>query len=209
MAFLDKIGNMAKSTVETTKLNSKISSEKNLIEGVYRKLGEYYYLKHQSGEKLPKEAAAFCAEIDGHNSAINEAKAEIERIKAENASESPAAASGAAVTCSACGTKNAADRKFCQECGAKLEPKPETKPEASAKRICACGAEVPPGKKFCGECGAPFKEGAAKPAAKPEAPAKRICACGAEVPPGKKFCGECGALYKEGGKEKRKSKSEE
>jgi len=201
MAILNKIGNVAKNigdkaggVVETTKLNSKISAEKNLIEGVYKKIGEYYYLKHQSGEKLPKEAAALCAEIDGHNSAINDAKAEIERIKAETASP---AASAATVSCSACGSKNAAGRKFCQECGAKLE----AKPQASARRVCACGAEVPPGRKFCSECGTEYKESGAKLKEKPQAPARRVCVCGAEVPPGRKFCGECGAKIEEGGKE--------
>ncbi len=46
------------------------------------------------------------------------------------------------VTCANCGTLNAANRKFCMECGNRLEI------------ICVeCGTPNPPGTKFCGECG--------------------------------------------------------
>jgi len=131
MAILDKLGGMAKSigdkanvALETQKLNSRINSEKSAIDGVYRKIGEYYYQQYKSGTKLPEEAAALCAEIDGHNKAIDEAKAEIERLKAKSEAEAapapaqtPAAVEGA---CPSCGTTNAPGTKFCRECGAKL-----------------------------------------------------------------------------------------
>jgi len=167
MAFLNKLGDMAKNigdkageAIETTKLNSKINSEKSAIEGVYKKIGEYYYQQYKAGTSLPEEAAAFCAEIDGHNAAIEEAKAEIERIKAENAAAAaaPPAAPAAApaqptaapaagdIPCPACAKANTPGTKFCQECGAKLA--------ADEKRICSCGAEIAPGVRFCGECGA-------------------------------------------------------
>jgi membrane protease subunit (stomatin/prohibitin family) len=159
MAFFDKLNDFAKTVgdkageaIETTKLNSKINAEKSAIEVVLKKIGEYYYQKYQSGESLPEETAALCGEIDGHNAAINEAKAEIERIKAENAaantpapSSAPAAVGG--IVCPACGKDNAPGTKFCQECGGKLE----------AARVCSCGAEVAPGVRFCGECGAKFE----------------------------------------------------
>ena len=158
MAFLDKVSNMAKNigdktnvAIETQKLNSKINSEKNAIDGVFKKIGEYYFQQYKSGISLPEEAVALCAEIDGHNMAIDEAKAEIERIKAANTdAAAPAAASGTAaesLVCPSCGKANVPGTKFCQECGAKLE--------ASDKRICSCGAEVAPGVRFCGSCGKP------------------------------------------------------
>ena len=111
MAFLNKISGMAKNIgdkagdmVETTKLNSKINAENNAIAGIYRKIGEYFYQYYTSGKKLPKEAAELCAEIDGHNAAIDEAKAEIERIKAQNTTVAapPTSAAGGAV-CPSCG----------------------------------------------------------------------------------------------------------
>ena len=52
--------------------------------------------------------------------------------------------------CQACGTENAAGRKFCDECGSALSsPCP------------ACGASNRPGAKFCGECATPLAVGAA------------------------------------------------
>jgi len=88
-------------------------------------------------------------------------------------------------TC-ACGTQNAANTKFCGECGAK---KPEPKPEAeTAGWACACGAKNPENMKFCPECGAK------KPEPKPEAETTGwACACGAKNPESMKFCPECGA----------------
>ena len=152
MAFLDKLSNVAKSigdlageAVETTKLNSKISSAKNAIDGVNKKIGEFYYDQYLAGAILPEEISEFFVEIDGYNATIEEAKAEIERIKSENA---PDTATSAGVTC-VCGKENAPGTKFCQECGAKLE--------AFDKRICICGAEIAPDVRFCGECGAKFE----------------------------------------------------
>ena len=83
-----------------------------------------------------------------------------------------------------CGAKNAANMKFCGECGAK---KPEPKPVGGWK--CACGAENAANMKFCGECGA--KKPEPKPEPKPAGGWK--CACGAENPANVKFCPECGA----------------
>ena len=166
MAFLDKLSGMAKNigdkageALETSKLNSKINSEKNAIDGVYKKIGENYYQQYKAGAALPEEVTAFCLEIDGHNTAIEEAKADIERIKSEAAATAepapapvapapkPQVASG--ITCNACGKANEPGTKFCQECGTKLEF-----PE---KRMCTCGAEIAPGARFCGVCGAKFE----------------------------------------------------
>lgn len=47
--------------------------------------------------------------------------------------------------CPACGAQNAAEAKFCNECGTKLLPE---------KVFCMnCGAELPGAAKFCNECG--------------------------------------------------------
>ncbi|MCL2496353.1 MAG: zinc ribbon domain-containing protein [Clostridiales bacterium] len=164
MAFLNKLNDIAKNigdkagdAIETTKLNSKINSEKSAIDGIYKKIGEYYYQLYQADGNLPEEAAAFCAEIDAHNVAIAEAKAEIERIKAENAAAAEAAPAPAPmpkapdeIFCTDCGKANQAGTKFCSECGGKLA--------SPGKRTCACGAEIVPGVRFCGECGAKLEE---------------------------------------------------
>ena len=57
------------------------------------------------------------------------------------------------VTCPECGAEVAPGKRFCGECGAKIEveaPKPRTCP--------GCGMEVEPGKRFCGECGCRMDE---------------------------------------------------
>jgi class 3 adenylate cyclase/tetratricopeptide (TPR) repeat protein len=52
------------------------------------------------------------------------------------------------VECSACGTDNDAERKFCMECGTPL-----------ARTGPSCGTENPPRSKFCGECGSALAAG--------------------------------------------------
>jgi hypothetical protein len=54
-------------------------------------------------------------------------------------------------TCASCGAENAAEKKFCTECGTPLA------------RVCpSCEAAVAGNEKFCGECGSSL--GAAPPA---------------------------------------------
>ena len=88
MAFLDKLGSAARNlgdkagnAVEIGKLNGKIKDEEKAIAECTKKIGEFIFGLHAAGEALPEEAAALCAQIDGHNAAIEEAKAEIEKIK--------------------------------------------------------------------------------------------------------------------------------
>ena len=47
------------------------------------------------------------------------------------------------MTCSRCGSDNPSGKKFCGQCGARLE-----------NRCPKCGDDNPPSNKFCGECGA-------------------------------------------------------
>jgi hypothetical protein len=171
MAFLDKLGDIARNigdkatdAIETTKLNSKISAEKTAIAECMRQIGEYYYGKHETGEPDDPGTAEFFAAIDGHNKAIADTQAEIERIQAENAAQVQSVAASDAQTpalvadeiiCTACGKGNTPDTKFCCECGGKLETPAPTAPET---RDCPdCGAQIPTASKFCGECGHKFE----------------------------------------------------
>jgi hypothetical protein len=62
--------------------------------------------------------------------------------------------------CTNCDTENAADRKFCKECGTALQV------------VCpSCGTGNEPGDKFCGNCGTGLTPAAAAPAAATPAPA--------------------------------------
>jgi membrane protease subunit (stomatin/prohibitin family) len=183
--FAKNVGDKAGGAIETSKLNSKINSEQNAIDAVMKQIGEFYYAKYAETGTIDEGAAGFCTTIDGHKTAIAEANAEIERIKAANtaAASAPAPSATGGAVCTVCGKVNATDRKFCGECGGKLEI-----PVAPEGRVCpACGAQAAPGLKFCGECGAKLEAD------------KRICACGAQVAPGARFCNECGAKFEEGG----------
>ena len=165
MAFTDKLKSVAKnisdktsSAVETSKQNQKIKAEKAAIEACVKQIGEFIYEQYQQGEAQPEAAAALCEQIDAHNAAIEEAKAEIERIKTAETAAPEAAPVEVAVEvavsapegaiCPGCGSENLPGTKFCNNCGEKL---------AADKRVCECGAEVAVGVKFCGSCGAKFE----------------------------------------------------
>jgi DNA-directed RNA polymerase subunit RPC12/RpoP len=180
MALFDKLNDLARNigdkttdAIETTKLNSKINSEKTAITEITRQLGDFYYQKHAAGETLDPGVTELCAAIDGHNQAIAAAQAEIAKIKTENAAPptDPVPAVPAAVSadrqdsqapaadgiaCPSCGKANPPGTKFCVECGGKIETPAE--PPTPEKIICpACSAELLTGAKFCGECGHKFE----------------------------------------------------
>jgi uncharacterized OB-fold protein len=82
--------------------------------------------------------------------------------------------------CSKCGFDNAADNKFCSNCGAKLEVPVEVpaQPTTSTAFCPKCGAPLRPEAQFCSKCGAKLVNACPK--------------CGSPVTPGAKFCPQCG-----------------
>ncbi len=198
MAFFDKLNDFAKNigdktsdAIETTKLNSRISSERSAAGEDLKKIGEHYYNLFTAGGEVAPEVVEFCQSAKAHYDAANEAQAEIERIKMENEAEKVAAAAPIVPTaqvsgnaCPSCGTVNSEGTKFCQDCGTKLEaPTP-----VPAENACPnCGAVNDTGVKFCRECGGRLE------APVPAEPEKHLCpACSTEVAPGVKFCPQCG-----------------
>lgn len=152
MAFFDKLNDLAKSVkdaandaVETTRIKSRISSEKRAVDEACRKIGEYYYAKRSVGMgPVDDDILEYCTEIDEHMRVITELEAELERERAAKEATEPAF-----VQCQACGAKNGRQAKFCQECGAQLE-----KPAQPLNTCAACGAVNDDGAKFCAGCGA-------------------------------------------------------
>jgi len=76
------------------------------------------------------------------------------------------------IACPKCGFQNPSGAKFCQNCGASLQPQGSKCPK--------CGTINPPGAKFCSNCGAPLQ------------PTAKCPSCGADIPAGAKFCPNCG-----------------
>lgn len=149
MAFFDKLNDLAKSVkdaandaVETTRIKSKISSEKRAVDEACRKIGEYYYAKRAADlGPVDDDVIEYCIEIDEHMRVISELTAELEREREANRADAQF------VACPSCGAKNGKEARFCQECGAQLEKQ--------AVLVCAdCGAANDNGAKFCTECGA-------------------------------------------------------
>lgn len=73
MAFLDKLGSLAKNLGDKTneaiamsKLNGKITSEKALAETELRKIGEYYYGQFLSGGQIEPEILEACQSAKAH-----------------------------------------------------------------------------------------------------------------------------------------------
>ena len=98
MAFLDKLGSLAKNLGDKTneaiamsKLNGKITSEKALAETELRKIGEYYYGQFLSGGQIEPEILEACQSAKAHYDEAAHAQLEIDRIRAAEAAQ--------AVTC--------------------------------------------------------------------------------------------------------------
>jgi uncharacterized OB-fold protein len=182
MGVLGNVKDKASGAIETAKLNSKISSEQNAIDAVIKQIGEFYYKKYAETKTVDEGIAGFCKTIDGHNAAIAEAKAEIERIKAKTALPASAPAAATGTVCTVCGKENLPGAKFCTECGGKTAV---SAPATATGTVCTvCGKENLLGAKFCTECGGKTAAAASGP----------ICpACGAQVESGMKFCTACGA----------------
>ena len=73
MAFFDKLNAFAQNitdktndAIETGKLNSKITSEKNLAGEELKKIGTYYYEKFANGEEVDPAILEFCNAAQAH-----------------------------------------------------------------------------------------------------------------------------------------------
>ncbi len=162
MAFFDKLNQVAKNigdrttdAIETTKLNGRITSEKTAANEELLKIGRYYYERYLTGQ-ADEAVLEFCQAAKNHLDTADQLQAEIDRIRAENEAQRPAAApvgcaAAGGVTCPGCGTALPAGTKSCSGCGSKIEAAPAAQ---SPGIFCpGCGAKLPAGTKFCNGCG--------------------------------------------------------
>lgn len=141
MAFLDKLGEVAKNvsekandSFETNRLTGDIALQKGNIQVYQRELGEYYWAKFAVGEQLDSEAMLICDKIVAAQDKIRELEAQIAQIKVDREAER-------------------AERK---EAKVAEEGAPQAAEETKAIGVCAqCGAALAEGQKFCGFCGKP------------------------------------------------------
>lgn len=143
MAFLDKLGEVAKNvsekandSFETNRLTGDIALQKGNIQVYQRELGEYYWAKFAVGEQLDSEAMLICDKIVAAQDKIRELEAQIAQIKVDREAER-------------------AERKAAK---ATEEEAAQTTPEeanrvASVTHCRECGAALAEGQKFCGSCG--------------------------------------------------------
>ncbi|MBR6259496.1 MAG: zinc ribbon domain-containing protein [Oscillospiraceae bacterium] len=133
MALFDKINELAKTAgektgnaIEITKLNARIGKEREHISEAKRQIGEIYYAKVAEGYELLPDAAIFADRIKEAENAIEEARAEIERIRSgeNSAQDEPEAEDEPESTsvkfCPGCGSKCEAAAAFCSVCGNKF-----------------------------------------------------------------------------------------
>ncbi len=131
MAFLEKIGAMAKSAsekagdaIEINRINGEIHTEKYRIEMLKQEIGDYYWAKFATGEQLDSEVMELCDKIVICHDRIRSYHAEIQTIKEEKEDEpedgeeeeSPVVRESVKC-CKECGVPLAEGTKFCGECG--------------------------------------------------------------------------------------------
>ena len=220
MAFFDRLNDFAKNigdktndAIETSKLNSKINTEKTAIAENMKKIGEYYYSIYAQGGEVAPEVEGFCQSIVTHNENIAKAQAEIQGIKDEN--EAAAAARAAAMQqakleaeqakAAAAARKAQQDAEIAAMQAGAMPVAPVQMPQAEVAAtvqaapaggmICpGCGTEYEEGKKFCTNCGSKLE---AKPVEVVQEvvqePVEKTCpGCGVVVAEGMKFCNQCG-----------------
>lgn len=181
MDFFDKLSGVVKSAAdmandsfEMNKLIGDANLQRGNIEVYKRELGEIYWAKYATGEKLEDEAMLICDKIVVAQDKIRALEAEIEQIKADREAEkAERKAEREAEKAERKAAKEAekAERKAAEEAAAAAAPAAEiidlpaeeAKEVAAAEtpaeaplqtRVCAaCGAALAEGQNFCGICG--------------------------------------------------------
>lgn len=134
MAFLDKLGEFAKSAaekandgLEINRINSDIVMQEGNITAYQRALGLYYWEKFLAGETLEPKPMEICEKIIVAQDTIQSYKAEIEKIKADREAEKAErmqqkkaeqlAKEQETDFCSHCGAVLEKEQSFCTNCG--------------------------------------------------------------------------------------------
>ena len=123
MAFLDELTkrmNGAKQTAqkaaEIARLQRQVNLKQDEFDELFREIGQLYYTCFKRGEQPGEEMAERCAKVDSLAAEIEGLKLKLDDLKEIR-------------RCTACGSVQNNESKFCANCGAKLEERVVEEPE--------------------------------------------------------------------------------
>ena len=93
--------------VEISKIMLNINSINADIDSAYRKIGEMVYKSYSCDDEISEDTVDVCKEIDAMQEKLeelNQKRRELKKIQ----------------ICPQCGAENAAEHKFCKNCGAQI-----------------------------------------------------------------------------------------
>ena len=115
MAFLDELTkriNDAKSTAQKAadiaRLQRQVNIKQDEFDDLFKEIGQLYYDYFKRGEQPAEEMAERCARVDSLAAEIEGLKLKLDDLKNIR-------------RCTACGSVQNTNSKFCADCGAKLE----------------------------------------------------------------------------------------
>ncbi len=196
MAFFDELGKKISITgqdaitktrnmADTSKINSAISNEQQVINDCYKELGKQLYEKNEDLGDSNIRQLIDCINISFSH--IADYKKQINELK------------GLAI-CPNCNTAVQKGSAYCPSCGSPMPQEVVAPAPAENAFTCPnCGRVVDPNLNFCVGCGTNIREAIAQAQAQaPVAPAPaeevfRCPSCGRAVDPSLNFCVGCGA----------------
>lgn len=122
MAFLDELTKRmssakqtAQKAAEIARLQRQVNLKQDEFEALFREIGQLYYTCFKRGEQPGEEMAERCGKVDSLAAEIEGLKLKLDDLKEIR-------------RCTACGSVQNNEGKFCANCGAKLEERVVEKP---------------------------------------------------------------------------------
>ena len=125
MAFFDELKKQmsgvaagAQKAAEIARLQRQVNLKQEEFDELFKEIGQLYYICHKRGEQPGEEMDGKCAKVDSLAAEIEGLKLKLDDIKQIR-------------RCTACGSIQNNESKFCANCGAKLEERvaPAEEPE--------------------------------------------------------------------------------
>ena len=115
MAFFDElkkqmsgVAQSAQKVTEIARLQRQINLKQAEFDNLFKEIGQLYYTCHKRGEQPAEEMNSRCAKVDSLAAEIEGLKLKLDDIRQIR-------------RCTACGSTQNNESKFCSNCGAKLE----------------------------------------------------------------------------------------